>query len=182
MLKDGTMYKDLGRNHFDRRSADKQKQRLVKRLAELSYVVEIKPLAAYSRVCGTAIKESLWHGPRLLVSSSRIVVGRFRFGATMVLGRSGRPMMTSASPGRGGGGRAQRATGSSTTIAKFRGTDSGAALRLLTDVADSILVISVCGGRSVAGGDGAGGDDGRRAAADSSPRRSARSTFPDRAR
>jgi hypothetical protein len=46
MLKDGTMYKDLGRNHFDRRSTDKQKQRLVKRLAELGYVVEIKPLAA----------------------------------------------------------------------------------------------------------------------------------------
>jgi hypothetical protein len=39
MLKDGTMYKDLGRNHFDRRSTDKQKQRLVKRLAELGYVV-----------------------------------------------------------------------------------------------------------------------------------------------
>ena len=32
--------------------------------------------------------------------------------------------MTSASPGRGGGERrAQRATGSSTTIAKFRSTD-----------------------------------------------------------
>ena len=31
MLKDGTMYKDLGCNHFDRRSTDKQKQRLVKR-------------------------------------------------------------------------------------------------------------------------------------------------------
>ena len=25
MLKDGTMYKDLGSNHFDRRSADQQK-------------------------------------------------------------------------------------------------------------------------------------------------------------
>ena len=39
-------------------------------------------------------------------------------------------MLMSASPGRGGGdgagaGRAQRATGSSTTIAKFRSTDSG---------------------------------------------------------
>jgi transposase len=33
MLKDGTMYKDLGRNHFDRRSTDQQKKRLVKRLA-----------------------------------------------------------------------------------------------------------------------------------------------------
>ena len=46
MLKDGTMYKDLGRNHFDRRSTDQQKNRLIKRLAELGYAVEIKPLAA----------------------------------------------------------------------------------------------------------------------------------------
>jgi len=46
MLKDGTMYKDLGRNHFDRRSTDQQKNRLVKRLTELGYAVEIKPLAA----------------------------------------------------------------------------------------------------------------------------------------
>ena len=30
----------------DRRSTDKQKQRLVKRRAELGYVVEIKPIAA----------------------------------------------------------------------------------------------------------------------------------------
>ena len=44
-LKDGTMYKDLGRNHFDRRSSDQQKNRLVKRLADLGYAVEIKPLA-----------------------------------------------------------------------------------------------------------------------------------------
>ena len=29
MLKDGTMYKDLGRDHFDRRSTDQQKKRLV---------------------------------------------------------------------------------------------------------------------------------------------------------
>jgi transposase len=46
MLKDGTMYKDLGRNHFDRRSSDQQKNRLVKRLADLGYAVDIKPLAA----------------------------------------------------------------------------------------------------------------------------------------
>ena len=45
MLKDGTMYKDLGRNHFERRSSDQQKNRLVKRLADLGYAVEIKPLA-----------------------------------------------------------------------------------------------------------------------------------------
>jgi hypothetical protein len=48
-----------------------------------------------------------------------------------------RPMMTSASPGRDGGdgdgaGRAQRGTRSSTTIAKFRSTDSGGACPALT--------------------------------------------------
>jgi transposase len=43
MLKDGTTF---GSNHFDRRSTDQQKQRLVKRLADLGYSVEIKPLAA----------------------------------------------------------------------------------------------------------------------------------------
>jgi transposase len=46
MLKDGTLYQDLGRNHFDRRSADQQKKRLVKRLADLGYAVELTPLAA----------------------------------------------------------------------------------------------------------------------------------------
>jgi transposase len=46
MLEDGTMYKDLGRNHFERRSTDQQKERLIKRLADLGYAVEIKPLAA----------------------------------------------------------------------------------------------------------------------------------------
>jgi transposase len=46
MLKDGTMYKDLGHNHFDRRSTDEQRKRLIKRLADLGYAVEIKPLAA----------------------------------------------------------------------------------------------------------------------------------------
>jgi transposase len=46
MLKDGSMYQDIGSNHFDRRSTDQQKKRLVKRLADLGYVVEIKPLAA----------------------------------------------------------------------------------------------------------------------------------------
>ena len=46
MLKDGTMYQDLGSGHFDRRSKDQQKNRLVKRLADLGYAVEIKLLAA----------------------------------------------------------------------------------------------------------------------------------------
>jgi hypothetical protein len=45
MLKDGTMYQDLGRKHFDRRSSDQQKRSLVKRLAGLGYTVELKPLA-----------------------------------------------------------------------------------------------------------------------------------------
>jgi len=46
MLKNGTMYQDLGSNHFNRRSTDQQKTRLVKRLVDLGYAVEIKPLAA----------------------------------------------------------------------------------------------------------------------------------------
>jgi transposase len=46
MLKDGRMYKDLGRDHFDRCSTEQQKNRLVKRLTDLGYAVEIKPLAA----------------------------------------------------------------------------------------------------------------------------------------
>jgi transposase len=43
MLKDGTVYRDLGSNHFDRRSKDRQKNRLVKRLTELGYDVQIAP-------------------------------------------------------------------------------------------------------------------------------------------
>jgi hypothetical protein len=46
MLKDGTMYQDLGSGHFNRRSKDQQKNRLVKRLADLGYAVEITPRAA----------------------------------------------------------------------------------------------------------------------------------------
>ena len=60
---------------------------------------------------------------------SGIVVGRFGGGRWSSGDRA--PMLTSASPGRGGGdgagaGRAQRATGSSATIGKFCSTDSGA--------------------------------------------------------
>jgi transposase len=44
MLKDGTLYQDLGRKHFDCRSNDQQKRGLVKRLADLGYTVEVKPL------------------------------------------------------------------------------------------------------------------------------------------
>src|SRR5215468_1526789 len=43
MLKDGTMYQDLGRKHFDRRANDQQKRSLVKRLADLGYAVELVP-------------------------------------------------------------------------------------------------------------------------------------------
>jgi transposase len=46
MLKHGTRYQDLGLKHFDRYATDRQKARLVKRLADLGYAVEIKPLAA----------------------------------------------------------------------------------------------------------------------------------------
>ena len=46
MLKDGTLYQDLGRNYLDRRSTDQQKKRLVKGLADLGYAVELTPLAA----------------------------------------------------------------------------------------------------------------------------------------
>jgi transposase len=46
MLKDGTMYHDLGPNHFHRRSKERQKNHLVKRLADLGYAVELAPLAS----------------------------------------------------------------------------------------------------------------------------------------
>ena len=44
MLKDGTMYQDLGPSHFDARTKERQKSRLVKRLADLGYAVELAPL------------------------------------------------------------------------------------------------------------------------------------------
>ncbi len=44
MLKNGTMYQDLGPNHFDRRNKERQKNRLVQRLAELGYAVQLAPL------------------------------------------------------------------------------------------------------------------------------------------
>jgi transposase len=46
MLKNGTLYQDLGDSHFDRRSVEQQKNRLLKRLADLGFAAEIKPLAA----------------------------------------------------------------------------------------------------------------------------------------
>ena len=46
MLKDGTFYEDLGAAHFDRRRPEMQARRLVKRLSELGFSVELKPVAA----------------------------------------------------------------------------------------------------------------------------------------
>ncbi len=46
MLKDGTCYHDLGPDHFDRRAKITQTKRLVARLQNLGYAVQITPLAA----------------------------------------------------------------------------------------------------------------------------------------
>ena len=44
MLKDGTAYADLGPDHFDRRAREVQARRLVRRLADLGYAVDLAPL------------------------------------------------------------------------------------------------------------------------------------------
>ncbi len=46
MLKNGTLYQDLGANHFDLRAKGKQVLRLVNRLQHLGYAVHISPIAA----------------------------------------------------------------------------------------------------------------------------------------
>ena len=46
MLQDGTLYEDLGPDHFARRRPEAQAHRLVKRLADLGFSVELKPVAA----------------------------------------------------------------------------------------------------------------------------------------
>jgi transposase len=46
MLKDGTLYQDLGASHFDSRDKAKQAQRLVKRLNNLGFTVQISSMAA----------------------------------------------------------------------------------------------------------------------------------------
>ena len=46
MLKDGTPYQDLGPDHFERRAKQAQARRLLRRLADLGYAVEITPAAA----------------------------------------------------------------------------------------------------------------------------------------
>ena len=45
MLKDGTMYQHLGPTHFDQRAKERQKNRLIKRLTDLGYAVELAPLS-----------------------------------------------------------------------------------------------------------------------------------------
>jgi transposase len=46
MLRDGTTYHDLGAAHFDRAAKEKVTRRLVHRLSELGYAVELRPLAS----------------------------------------------------------------------------------------------------------------------------------------
>ena len=46
MLKNGTLYHDLGPDHFDRRAKTVQTKRLLTRLQRLGYAVQITPLAA----------------------------------------------------------------------------------------------------------------------------------------
>jgi transposase len=46
MLKNGTAYRDLGPGHLDRRSREAQARRLVRRLADLGYAVELAPAFA----------------------------------------------------------------------------------------------------------------------------------------
>jgi transposase len=46
MFKDGTLYHDLGPDHFDRRAKTVQTKRLLSRLEKLGYAVQLTPLAA----------------------------------------------------------------------------------------------------------------------------------------
>ena len=46
MLKHRTFYEELGPGHFDKRRGDRDARSLVRRLANLGYDVEIKPIAA----------------------------------------------------------------------------------------------------------------------------------------
>jgi hypothetical protein len=46
MLKNGTLYQDLGANFFDNHAKGKQVLRLVNRLQNLGFDVQITPLAA----------------------------------------------------------------------------------------------------------------------------------------
>jgi hypothetical protein len=46
MLKNGTLYQDLGANHFDNREKTKQALRLISRLKNLGFAVQITSMAA----------------------------------------------------------------------------------------------------------------------------------------
>jgi hypothetical protein len=46
MLKDGTSYQDLGPEHFDRRAKAVETKRLVARLQNLGFAVQISPMGA----------------------------------------------------------------------------------------------------------------------------------------
>jgi transposase len=46
MLKDGTLYQDLGPNHFDNRAKGKQVLRLINRLQNLGFAAQITPVTA----------------------------------------------------------------------------------------------------------------------------------------
>jgi transposase len=46
MLTDGTLYHDLGPDHFDKRGKGKQVHRLINRLQNLGFTVEITPAQA----------------------------------------------------------------------------------------------------------------------------------------
>jgi transposase len=46
MLKNGTLYHDLGPDHFDKRAQRKQVHRLVDRLRNLGFAVQITPVEA----------------------------------------------------------------------------------------------------------------------------------------
>jgi hypothetical protein len=45
-LKNGTLYDDLGPDHFDRRAQGKQVHRLINRLQNLGFAVQITPVEA----------------------------------------------------------------------------------------------------------------------------------------
>ena len=46
MLKNGTLYQDLGPDHFDKRAKAKHVDRLVHRLRNLGFAVALAPLEA----------------------------------------------------------------------------------------------------------------------------------------
>jgi transposase len=46
MLKSGTLYQDLGANHFNHRAKDKQALHLIHRLKNLGFNVQITPSTA----------------------------------------------------------------------------------------------------------------------------------------